>query len=204
MDTNRQKMLNGQPYDPSSPDLAKHRQQTHELCLEYNQTPESDVQKRTEIITTLVPHQGAGAYFQGPIQFDYGDNITVGQNFYANFNLTILDVCPVKIGDNVMLGPNVTIATPLHPLTYQQRNVRLQADGRETNYEYGQPITIGDNCWLAANVTVCPGVAIGKGCVIGAGSVVTNDLPDNCLAVGAPARVIRQITADDRLTEFPY
>ena len=118
--------------------------------------------------------------------------------------MTILDTCPVTIGDNVMCGPNTSLVTPLHPLLPEQRNARLQADGKIADIEYGAPITIGDNCWLASNVTVCPGVTIGNNCVIGAGSVVTKDIPDNSLVLGVPGRVVRKITEKDRLDNYPY
>ncbi len=103
-----------------------------------------------------------------------------------------------------MCGPNVSLITPLHPLMYQQRNPRMQADGKVDTVEYGAPITIGDNCWLASNITVCPGVTIGNGCVIGAGALVTKDVPDNSLVVGVPGRVVRKITEKDRLNNYPY
>lgn len=107
----------------------------------------------------------------------------------------------MTIGDNVMLGPNVTLATPLHALRYQQRNLRTRADGSQFDLEYGKPLTIEDNCWLASNVTVTGGVTIGEGSVIGAGSIVTRDIPAHSLAVGNPCRVIRPITPDDTLPE---
>jgi len=103
-----------------------------------------------------------------------------------------------------MCAPNVSLITAMNPLCYQQRNVQMQADGQMGDLEYGKPITIGDNCWLAANVTVCPGVTIGNGCVIGAGAVVTHDVPDNSLALGVPAKVVKTITETDRLANYPY
>lgn len=113
--------------------------------------------------------------------------------------MTCVDCCPVTIGDNVFIGPNVSLLTPMHPLRWQDRNQYLKADGTATDKEYAKPITIGDNCWLASNVTVCGVVTIGEGCVIGAGSVVTRDIPANTLAVGVPCRPIREITAEDAL-----
>ena len=103
-----------------------------------------------------------------------------------------------------MCGPNTSLVTPLHPLLSEQRNARLQADGKIADIEYGAPIKIGDNCWLASNVTVCPGVTIGNNCVIGAGSVVTKDIPDNSLVLGVPGRIVRKITDKDRLDNYPY
>ena len=128
----------------------------------------------------------------------------MGKNSYANFNFTVLDICPVTIGDNVFFGPNVSLLTPLHPFQYQDRNPYKDPEtGRTNEIEYGAPITIGDNCWIAGNVTVCGGVTIGTGCVIGAGSVVTRDIPENSLAVGNPCRVIRKITEKDGLENHP-
>ena len=103
-----------------------------------------------------------------------------------------------------MVGPNVSLVTPIHPLRWQQRNARKQANGQFTTLEFGAPITIGNNCWLASNVTVCGGVTIGDGCVIGAGAVVTHDMPANSLVLGVPAKAVRQITAEDNLDSFPY
>ena len=116
-----------------------------------------------------------------------------------NFNFTCLDCAPVKIGCNVFMGPNVSLLTPMHPFRFQERNIYKREDGVYTDREYAKPITIGDNCWLAGNVTVCGGVTIGSGSVIGAGSVVTRDIPSGVLAAGNPCRVIREITEEDRL-----
>lgn len=120
--------------------------------------------------------------------------------FYEHSD-TCLDVCEIHIGDNVMIGPNVTLATPMHPLLPEERNIRKREDGSFYNLEYAKPITIKDNCWLASNVVVCGGVTIGEGCVIGAGSVVTKDIPPYSLAVGNPCRVIRKITEKDHMPD---
>ena len=124
---------------------------------------------------------------------------TIGENTFANFNFTVLDTCPVHIGNNVFIGPNVSLVTPMHPFRYQERNIKFKPDGTAYDDEYAKPITIGDNCWLASNVVVTGGVTIGEGCVIGAGSVVTKDIPPHSLAVGNPCKVIRQITEADSI-----
>lgn len=204
MEENTKNMLAGKPYHPGTKELDEISHLAHRLCRDYNVLADTDKEERNAIIDRLFPDHKEGVYLQGPINIDYGRFTTLGKNFYANFNLTILDTCPVKIGDNVMCGPNVSILTPLHPLLPSQRNSRVLEDGSFGDYEYGAPITIGDNCWLAGNVTICPGVTIGKGCVIGAGSVVTRSIPDNSLVVGVPGRVIRKITEQDRLQNWPY
>ncbi|CAJ1226136.1 acetyltransferase [Levilactobacillus zymae] len=193
------KMLAGQLYDPTDPELDRQQRAAHVLNQAYNQSAEQPASVRAALIDELVPHHGVDPYFQGPIFFDYGRYTTIGDDFYGNTNFTVLDSCPVTIGNNVMCGPNVTLVTPMHPLRYQDRNLRTRPDGSKYDLEYAKPITIGNNCWLASNVTVIGGVTIGDGCVIGAGSVVTHDIPANSLAVGNPCRVLRPITADDAL-----
>lgn len=200
--TEKEKMLAGKIYDPSEPELVGLRQKAHRLCLEYNQLSEID-KKRDEMMRELGVAGGENAYFQGPVQFDYGCFTTVGEGFYANFNFTCVDCCPVTIGDNVFVGPNVSLLTPVHPFRWQDRNPYKKPDGTVTDKEYARPITIGDNCWIAGNVSVCGGVTIGEGSVIGAGSVVTRDIPPHSLAAGVPCRVIREITEADSLENHP-
>ncbi len=197
--TELEKMTAGKVYDTSDRELVKLRAEAHKLCAKYSATLETDDKKRAKILKKLLPNAAEGAYLQGPVYFDYGVNIKVGKNFYANFNLTILDCCTVEIGDDVLIGPNASILTPVHPYRWQQRNMRKKPDGTVFDYEYAKPIKIGNNCWLAGNVTVICGVTIGDGCVIGAGSVVTRDIPPDSLAVGNPCRVIRKITEKDNL-----
>ena len=192
MEENTKKMLAGKPYRPDTEELKKISSLAHRLSRDYNMTTDEDEVERKAIIDSLFPNHGQNIYLQGPIEVDYGQFTHLGDNFYSNFNLTILDTCPVTIGNNVMCGPNVTFATPLHPLLPTQRNARKQSDGKIADIEYGAAITVGDNCWLASNVTVCPGVKIGKNCVIGVGSVVTKDIPDYSVAVGNPAKVIKR------------
>lgn len=193
----QEKMLAGKIYDPSDPILQSQQHNAHRLSKLYNNTFDEDVEERAKIIAEMLPKADKSIYLQGPVFFDYGIYTTIGDHFYANANLSILDDCPVTIGSNVMFGPNITLATPMHPFRYQDRNIKQRSDGSEYDDEYAKPIRIGSNCWLASNVVVIGGVTIGDGCVIGAGSVVTRDIPANSLAVGNPCRVLRKITDKD-------
>lgn len=197
--TEKEKMLAGKIYDTSDKELAAMRLKAHKLSARYNNVFEDEEDIRNKILSELIPNIGKGTYMQGPIQFDYGAFTTFGENCYANFNFTVLDICPVTIGDNVFFGPNCMLATPVHPFRYQERNIKYKEDGTAYDDEYAKPITIGSNCWLASNVVVIGGVTIGEGCVIGAGSVVTRDIPANSLAAGNPCRVIREITKKDSI-----
>ena len=198
----KEKMLVGLIYDPADQELTELRQKAHRLSKEYNDRLETD-EERVRLLNELIPNKGVNVYLQGPVQFDYGCFTTIGDNSYANFNFTCLDCCPVKIGSNVFMGPNVSLLTPVHPLRYQDRNIYERKDGVNTDKEYAKPITIGDNCWIAGNVTVCGGVTIGNGSVIGAGSVVTHNIPDGVFAAGVPCKVIREITEADSLENHP-
>lgn len=195
--TETEKMLAGKLYDPTDPALAKQRIKAHKLSKAYNGTTEDEREARENILRQLLPNMGTGAFLQGPVQFDYGIYTTIGADFYANFNFTVLDCCPVTIGNNVFFGPNCSVMTPMHPFLPAERNMRRREDGSAYDLEYAKPITIEDDCWIAANVVVCGGVTIGRGCVIGAGSVVTRDIPAESLAAGNPCRVIRPITEAD-------
>ena len=195
--TEKEKMISGQIYDPNDEELLILRRKAHKLSKLYNDTLEDEVERREEFLNELLPNHGIGTYLQGPVYFDYGAFTKVGKNFYSNFNFTVLDVCPVTIGDNVFVGPNVSILTPKHPLRWQERNIYKSEKGYFTDKEYGAPVTIGDNCWIAGNVTICAGAKIGAGCVIGAGSVVTGEISENSLAYGNPCRVVRKITEAD-------
>lgn len=191
--TEKEKMLAGQIYDASDGELARLRTNAHKLCMEYNAIDETETQAREDILRGLLGNLPPHLYLQGPVQFDYGLFTEFGEGCYANFNLTVLDCCPVKIGDHVFFGPNCTIATPVHPMKAAQRNPYLNENGKMVCDEYAKPISIGSDCWIASNVVICAGVTIGEGCVIGAGSVVTRDIPPNTFAAGNPCRVIKQI-----------
>ncbi len=192
-------MLAGKIYDPNDKELLNLRVTAHKLCKDYNDTYETDVEERAEILKKLLPNADKTAYLQGPVYFDYGIFTHLGKNFYANFNFTVLDVCRVTVGNDVYVGPNVSVLTPKHPLRWQERNAYTTAAGTATDREYGAPVTIGDNCWIAGNVTILAGAEIGSGCVIGAGSVVAGKIPANTLAYGNPCRPVREITEKDAL-----
>ena len=196
--TEKEKMLKGLIYDSNDEELVQLRRKAHKLCNEYNSLEETNPRRR-EILKELGIKGWEKIYLQGPIQFDYGCFTSFGENSYANFNFTVLDTCPIKIGSNVFMGVNVTLVTPLHPMHYLDRNLYFNKDkGYFTDDEYGAPIEIGDNCWIASNVVVCGGVKIGSGSVIGAGSVVLKDIEPNSFAAGNPCKVIRKITEKDR------
>lgn len=197
--TQKEKMLAGQLYSPADPELSRLHRRAVKLARQYNMTDEEDEQALRAIARELVPNAAEGLFLQPPVHFDYGCFTWFGKNGYANYNFTVLDCCPVRIGDNVMFGPNCTLATPVHPFWPAERNIRTAPDGSLYDIEYARPITIGNDCWLASNVTVCGGVTIGDGCVIGAGSVLTRDIPPYSFAAGNPCRVIRPITERDRL-----
>jgi len=196
--TEKEKMLAGKIYDSSDPELAKLRQLAHALSREYNLLDESEVSKREGILRKLLGFFGEGSYLQGPIQFDYGSNTSFGERCYANFNLTVLDVCPIKIGNDVFFGPNCSLYAPLHPLLASERSMYKGPNGY-SDQEYGAPIVIEDGVWVAGNVTILGGVTIGARSVIGAGSVVTRSLPPDSVCVGDPCRPIRKITEADSI-----
>ena len=197
--TEKEKMLAGKIYDASDEELKCFRETAHRLSREYNLLDECDLNARAKILRALLPNVDKSAYLQGPVQFDYGIFTELGENFYANFNLTVLDCAPVKIGNNVFMGPNCSLVTPVHPLLSRERKIIVRADGSVFAQEYAKPITIGDDCWLATNVTVCGGAVIGNGCVIAAGSVVTGAIPPNSLAGGIPCKVIRTLSEKDSI-----
>ena len=185
----KERMLAGLPYKAWLDGLTEEREANKVRIWRYNQLSPADRETRDKLIREIIGKCGKSVSFEVPFHCDYGWNIEVGENFYANYNCTILDVGHVKIGKNVMFAPNVSIFTAGHP---------VHPDSRNSGYEYGIPVTIGDNVWLGGGVIVTPGVTIGNNVVIGAGSVVTKDIPDNVIAVGNPCRVLRAITEADR------
>ena len=192
------KMIRGELYDPSDKELVAMRTRARKLAREYNMSEEDEQEKRQRILHALFG-AAENIYCEPPLRFDYGCNTFVGDCFFSNFTLVILDCAPVRIGKQCFVGPNVTIATPVHPLLARDRIMRPSPDGGKFDYEYAKPVTIGDNVWLASNVVVCGGVTIGSDTVIGAGSVVTRDIPAGVLAAGNPCRVIRPLTEKDKM-----
>ena len=189
MKTEKEKMLAGELYDANyNRELIAERQRCKDLCHEYNMTVPSQTEKREELMRRLLGRTGERFLIEQPFYCDYGYNIEIGEDFYANVNCVILDGAKVTFGRNVFIAPNCGFYTAGHPLDMAQRNSGL---------EYARPITVGNDVWIGANVAVLPGVTIGDGCVIGAGSVVTRDIPAHSLAVGNPCRVIRRIGDED-------
>lgn len=182
-------MLAGLPYKAWLDGLSEERAACKRRIYEFNNCHPDNHELSDRLIREILGKSGKETHIEAPFHCDYGKNIEVGDNFFANYNLVILDVGKVTIGNNVFIAPNVGIYTAGHPIHKTPRN---------TGYEYGIAITIGNDVWIGGNVVITPGVNIGSNVVIGAGSVVTKDIPDNSVAVGNPARVIRTITDEDK------
>lgn len=183
--TEKEKARAGLLYDANyDSELLAERERCKELCYDYNMTRPSQHDKRNEIMRSLLGHAGESFTIEPPFYCDYGYNIEIGENFYANVGCVILDGAKVTFGDNVFIAPGCGFYTAGHPLDVEQRNSGL---------EYARPITVGNNVWIGAQVVVLPGVTIGDNTVIGAGSVVTHNIPAGVVAVGNPCRVIREI-----------
>lgn len=187
--TEKEKMLEGKLYKAFGEELAGERQYAKELVFDFNGLHPGKIEERNDIIKKLFGKIGNNFYIEPPFRCDYGHNIFVGENFYSNYNCTILDCAKVTIGDNVLFAPNVSLFTAGHPIDYELRNAGL---------EYAFPISIGNNVWIGGGVIVTPGVTIGNNVVIGAGSVVTKYIPDNVVAVGNPCRILRKISDTDK------
>jgi maltose O-acetyltransferase len=177
-------MLAGEMYDPFDAELVTGRERARDLCQALNATREAEADARRRILRELLGAGGDTAWIQPPFFCDYGTYIELGERVFFNFNCVVLDVCRVRIGDYSMFGPGVQILTPMHPLNAELRR-------RE---EFGKPVEIGSDVWVGGGAIILPGVRVGSRCVIGAGSVVTRDVPDGVFAAGNPCRVIREIT----------
>lgn len=187
--TQKERMLAGLPYKAWLDGLSEERMACRRKLHAFNLLPPDEEEQAQRLLLELLGKTGRDPWINAPFHCDYGWNIEVGDNFFANYNLTILDVGKVTIGSNVQFAPNVSIYTAGHP---------LHPDSRNSGYEYGLPVIIGDNVWIGGNVVLLPGVTVGSNSVIGAGSVVSRDIPEWVVAVGSPCRVVRRITEEDR------
>ena len=179
-------MLAGGLYNAFDPELLRERNEAKQICFELNATSPLDTDKRSRLVQKLL--RVSDAYVEPPFYCDYGYNLAVGKNFYCNHNVTVLDCNLVKIGDNCLVAPNAVISAASHPLA---------AARRAAGEEYTAPVTVGHNCWIGANSTINAGVNIGDNVVIGAGAVVTKDVPDSVVVAGVPARIIRRLDDND-------
>lgn len=182
--TEKEKARAGLLYAPADPELLEECRRAKRLCYEINHLPPQDLDGRMALLRSLLGGLGEDCYFEPPVYFDYGYNTFIGSHFYSNHNLTILDCARVTIGDHVFIGPNVGFYPPAHPIDAETRNRGLESAG---------PITVGNHVWIGGSVSILPGVRIGDGAVIGAGSVVVRDIPNYVVAVGNPCRPIRRI-----------
>lgn len=177
-------MLCGELYDPADVELVAMRRQCRTLFKRFNDSADDEVDLRKDLLRSLIPTQGEGLWIEPPFFCDYGSNITAGDKVYFNFNCVVLDVMAVTIGSHTLFGPSVQIYTAMHPTGWQERAAGL---------EFAKPVVIGSNVWVGGGAIICPGVTIGDRSIIGAGSVVTRDVPPDVLAAGNPCKVIRQI-----------
>lgn len=187
--TEKERMLSGKLYIAKDEELVRDNKKSRMLTRLFNNSTEEQLKYRVELLKELFESTGKNIYIEPPFRCDYGCHISIGNNFYANYDCIIVDVCKVRIGDNVFFGPRVCIFTAGHP---------IDADIRNTQLEYGKPVTIGNDVWIGGNTVINPGVTIGNNVVIGSGAVVTKDIPDNVIAVGNPCRVLREITDEDK------
>jgi len=185
----KERMLAGRLYIAFDEELGRHNKKARVLTRLFNQSTEEQQAYRTTLLKDLFQSTGENIYIEPPFRTDYGCHTSIGENFFANYDCIIIDVCPVTIGKNVFFGPRVCIYTAAHPIDAAVRNSQL---------EYGKPVSIGDDVWVGGNTVINPGVSIGSNVVIGSGSVVVKDIPDGVVAAGVPAKVIRKITVEDQ------
>jgi maltose O-acetyltransferase len=184
MRSEREKMLAGELYDPLDPELVLARTRARDLCQALNATRKADQEERRRILVELFGTGGDTVWMQPPFYCDYGSNIRLGERVFFNFNCVVLDVCPVTVGDFTLFGPGVQVYTATHPMNAELRR----------RQEFAKPVTIGSDVWVGGAAVICPVVTVGPRAVIGAGSVVTRDIPAGVFAAGNPCRVIRDIT----------
>ncbi|ELZ94060.1 maltose O-acetyltransferase [Haloferax mucosum ATCC BAA-1512] len=184
MPSEKEKMLAGELYDANDPKLVAERKRARGLTRRFNETDETETERREELVRDLFGEVGDSFEIEPPFRCDYGSNIRAGEEFFANFDCVFLDVCPITIGDNAQLGPGVHIYTATHP---------LDAAERIKGPESGEPVAIGDNAWLGGRAVINPGVTLGDDVVVASGAVVTEDVPDSVVVGGNPARVIKRL-----------
>ncbi|AGB39460.1 sugar O-acetyltransferase [Natronococcus occultus] len=184
MASEREKMLAGEAYDPSDPELAAARERAGALCRLYNRTTASDRESRELVLQELFGAVGEGPQVEPPFRCDYGDQIAVGDEFFANFGCVVLDVRSVTVGDRCLLGPGVHVYTATHP---------LEAAARAEGVEYGDPVSVGDDVWIGGQAVLNPGVSVGDRSVVASGAVVTRDVPADVVVAGNPAEVVREL-----------
>jgi maltose O-acetyltransferase len=184
MRSERLKMLAGELYEPRDPELVAARARARDLCQALNATREAQEDERRRLLLELFGAGGDSVWMQPPFYCDYGSNIELGERVFFNFNCVVLDVCPVRIGSFSLFGPAVQIYTPMHPFNAELRRGK----------EFGKPVEIGSDVWVGGGAIILPGVCVGSRAVIGAGSVVTRDVPESVFAAGNPCRVVREIT----------
>ncbi|HAX73552.1 MAG TPA: acetyltransferase [Firmicutes bacterium] len=184
MKSEKEKMIAGEMYFSMDEELVKDRYRARQLMAQFNQASFDDANLRVATLKELLGSTGENIYMEPSFKCDYGYNIHVGENFFANFDFVCLDVCEVRIGANCMMGPGVHIYTATHPIDPVKRN---------SGYEYAKPITIGDNCWIGGRAIINPGVTIGHNVVIASGAVITKNVPDNVVVGGNPAKIIKEI-----------
>lgn len=189
----KERMLANLPYKAWLDGLSEERLENKKRIYAYNNLPPEEYERQTQLIKEILGKTGQFVHIEAPFHCDYGYNIEVGENFFANYNFVVLDIGKVRIGANAQIAPNVAIYTAGHPIHPEARN---------SGYEYGIDVTIGDNVWIGGNACIMPGVHIGDNVVIGGGSVVTKDIPSNVIAVGNPCHVVREITDEDKQYYF--
>jgi maltose O-acetyltransferase len=180
----KEKMLGGELYDPLDAELSAERRRARLLFKALNDTRDDQQEERARLIKELIPRAGEGVWIEPPFYCDYGTNITLGERVFFNFNCVVLDVAHVLVGSRVLFGPAVQIYAATHPLSAAERRTGLEA---------GRPVEVGDDVWVGGGAIICPGVRVGARTVIGAGSVVTRDIPEGVFAAGNPCRVIREV-----------
>lgn len=191
--TIKERMESGKLYRSDDPNLAEEQRRFNELVYDFNATRPSESRRRGELLREIFADVGEGCWIEPPLRANWGSHTHLGNRVYANFNLTLVDDTHIYIGDSVMIGPNVTISAAGHP---------VDPDLRRETYQYNLPIRIEENVWIGAGAVILPGVTIGENSVIGAGSVVSRDIPANVVAVGVPCRVLREIGERDKETYF--